>query len=171
MSWAQYPIEEVNVRLILLCTFTNCCWGAGHKVAMVDKGFHFPLTLTAGEQIASALAGPFLQLFTFGVFGHLTNYAFGWSHDPGAHAESGCAGVLLSKAGVLPLGRAPSAGVFLLRVLPSVVSFAGTLYLGNLAYLSLSMAFIQMLKAMVPAITLVSRSARCLNSERLYLTP
>ena len=79
------------------------------------------------------------------------------------------AGVLLSKAGVLPLGRAPSAGVFLLRVLPSVVSFAGTLYLGNLAYLSLSMAFIQMLKAMVPAITLVSRSARCLNFKWHYL--
>lgn len=68
--------------------------------------------------------------------------------------------MLLSKAGVLPLGRAPSAGVFSLRVLPSVVSFAGTLYLGNLAYLSLSMAFIQMLKAMVPAITLVSRDCK-----------
>lgn len=71
------------------------------------------------------------------------------------HARHGSAGVLLSKMGVLPLGKAPMPGVFLLRVLPSVVSFAGTLYLGNYAYLSLSMAFIQMLKAMVPAITLV----------------
>jgi hypothetical protein len=80
------------------------------------------------------------------------------THAPGAEAAHGYAGVLLSKAGVLPLGKAPSGGMFLLRVLPSVVSFAGTLYLGNLAYLSLSMAFIQMLKAMVPAVTLVRRS-------------
>ena len=65
------------------------------------------------------------------------------------------AGVLLSKAGLLPLGPIPRPSVFLLRVMPGVLSFAGTLYLGNFAYLSLSMAFIQMLKAMVPAITLV----------------
>ena len=30
---------------------------AGHKVAMVDKNFHFPLALTAAEQIIAALAG------------------------------------------------------------------------------------------------------------------
>ena len=67
------------------------------------------------------------------------------------------AGVLLSKAGLLPLGPVPRPSVFLLRLMPGVLSFAGTLYLGNFAYLSLSMAFIQMLKAMVPAITLVCR--------------
>lgn len=30
---------------------------------MVDKGFHFPLTLTAAEQFASALAGALVQLW------------------------------------------------------------------------------------------------------------
>lgn len=70
----------------------------------------------------------------------------------------------------MPLGKPPSPGVFLLRVLPSVVSFAGTLYLGNFAYLSLSMAFIQMLKAMVPAITLVRCGAHhALHSSVVHL--
>lgn len=120
---------------------------------MVDRGFHFPLTLTAGEQFASALAGQ-----------SCNDTAPDSCHEqstPCRHHRTlvRSAGVLLSKAGVLPLGKAPTAGVFLLRVLPSVVSFAGTLYLGNFAYLSLSMAFIQMLKAMVPAITLVRNTA------------
>jgi len=134
-------------------------WTAGHKIAMVDKGFHFPLTLTAAEQFASALAGALVQLW-WHVWMlmqlHIISTASSesWAEQTPMYVI-GATGWLLSKAGVLPLGPRPRAAVFMTRVLPSVLSFAGTLYLGNFAYLSLSMAFIQMLKAMVPAITLV----------------
>ncbi len=55
-------------------------------------------------------------------------------------------GILLSKTGLLRLGPPPSARVFVKSVLPCALSFAGTLWLGNWAYLKLSMSFIQMLK-------------------------
>lgn len=92
----------------------------GHKIVLVDRGFPFPLTLTAVEQLCSGLAG--------------------WA---------------LSASNIVKIGRPPELRSFVSRILPCVLSFAGTLYLGNASYLSLSVSFIQMLKAMVPAITLV----------------
>ena len=56
------------------------------------------------------------------------------------------AGLLAAKLGWMQLGPAPSLRFFLLRLMPVVACAAGSLYLGNLAYLSLSVAFIQILK-------------------------
>ena len=56
------------------------------------------------------------------------------------------AGLLAAKLGWMQLGPAPSLQFFLLRLMPVVACAAGSLYLGNLAYLSLSVAFIQILK-------------------------
>ena len=46
----------------------------------------------------------------------------------------------------MKLGPAPSLRFMLMRLLPIVLSGAGALYFGNVAYLSLSVAFIQILK-------------------------
>ena len=62
-----------------------------------------------------------------------------------------------------PLGRRPSLSSLALRLAPAVLCSAGTLYLGNAAYLSLSVAFIQILKAAVPALTLGVATARGLE--------
>lgn len=53
-----------------------------------------------------------------------------------------------------PLGPPPPPSIFLTHLLPVCACAAGTLYFGNAAYLSLSVAFIQMLKVTVPALTL-----------------
>ena len=56
------------------------------------------------------------------------------------------AGLLAAKLGWMQLGPAPSLRFFSTRLMPVVACAAGSLYLGNLAYLSLSVAFIQILK-------------------------
>lgn len=113
-SWAAAALA-----LVLWAVFSSVMI-LGHKVVLVDRGFNFPLALTAAEQICSALTG-----------------------------------IALSFNGISRIGRPPGLRSFVVKVLPCVLSFAGTLYLGNASYLSLSVSFIQMLKAMVPAITLV----------------
>ncbi len=50
----------------------------------------------------------------------------------------------------MKLGPRPSPRVFATRLLPVVAFTAGSLYFGNVAYLSLSVAFIQILKACPP---------------------
>ncbi len=52
----------------------------------------------------------------------------------------------MSAVGIMPLRPVPPADVFALKLVPIALSFAATLYSGNLAYLSLSVAFIQILK-------------------------
>jgi hypothetical protein len=46
----------------------------------------------------------------------------------------------------MTLGPAPSLHFMLTRLLPVVLSGAGALYFGNVAYLSLTVAYIQILK-------------------------
>ena len=58
-----------------------------------------------------------------------------------------------------PLGPPPPLSVFLTHLLPVCACAAGTLYFGNAAYLSISVAFIQMLKVTVPALTLALGAA------------
>ena len=55
-------------------------------------------------------------------------------------------GWLVAQLGWMKLGPRPSLRVFATRLLPVVAFTAGSLYFGNVAYLSLSVAFIQILK-------------------------
>jgi drug/metabolite transporter (DMT)-like permease len=68
------------------------------------------------------------------------------------------ASVLLALAasllGFAPLRPPPSAEVAITKLLPVAASFAASLFLGNVAYLGLSVAFINMLKAATPLVTL-----------------
>ena len=52
----------------------------------------------------------------------------------------------MAQLGWMKLGPRPSLPVFATRLLPVVAFTAGSLYFGNVAYLSLSVAFIQILK-------------------------
>lgn len=56
------------------------------------------------------------------------------------------AGWTFSKMGIIKLGPPPTLRFLVTRLLPIVLSSAGALYFGNVAYLSLSVAFIQILK-------------------------
>ena len=51
-----------------------------------------------------------------------------------------------SRMGLIRLGAAPSLHFMATMLLPVVLCSAGALYFGNVAYLSLSVAFIQILK-------------------------
>lgn len=68
---------------------------------------------------------------------------------------SALGGWVLVTAGFLPLRPPPSPRFFLTALLPIVASTAATMFFGNYAYLYLSVAFIQILKAFTPAITLL----------------
>ena len=50
---------------------------------------------------------------------------------------------------MMKLGPAPSSHFFATRLMPIVLCAGGALYFGNVAYLSLSVAFIQILKVRV----------------------
>ena len=56
------------------------------------------------------------------------------------------AAVLFARTGLIKLGPAPSLRFTATKLLPVVLCSAGALYFGNVAYLSLSVAFIQILK-------------------------
>jgi hypothetical protein len=90
-----------------------------NKSVMVDKGFPFPLALTALGQVAS------------------------WG-----------TGRALGAAGLVAVKPRPPTGTFFTRLLPVAFCTAATLCLGNYAYLYLSVAFINMLKALTPAVAL-----------------
>ena len=47
----------------------------------------------------------------------------------------------------MSIGKRPDASFLLTKLLPVVLCTAGALFFGNFAYLSLSVAFIQILKA------------------------
>ena len=57
-----------------------------------------------------------------------------------------CAAWLYCQTGMMQLGPAPSVHFFATRLLPIVLCAGGALYFGNVAYMSLSVAFIQILK-------------------------
>ncbi len=56
------------------------------------------------------------------------------------------AAVLVARTGLIRLGPAPTPRFMATKLLPVVLCSAGALYFGNVAYLSLSVAFIQILK-------------------------
>ncbi|KAI3438776.1 hypothetical protein D9Q98_001193 [Chlorella vulgaris] len=61
---------------------------------------------------------------------------------------------LASRAGVAPLRKAPSWHAVFTKLLPVSLGFAASLFLGNVAYLGLSVAFINIMKAATPMVTL-----------------
>jgi hypothetical protein len=61
----------------------------------------------------------------------------------------------LAQLGVMSLRPAPSARDFLTKLSPIIANTAGTMFTGNVAYLYLSVAFIQILKAFTPAVTMI----------------
>lgn len=118
-----------------------------NKRLMVDDGFKYPLALTGLAQLAGAIAGEVhSRLHCVCTCSsdcsaqHRPDYAYGTSRDRYR------AGWITSKTGLIKLGPAPSLRFLVTRLLPIVLSSAGALYFGNVAYLSLSVAFIQILK-------------------------
>lgn len=67
---------------------------------------------------------------------------------------SAIGGLFMVQSGYLPLRPAPSLDYFLHNLLPIILSTAATMFCGNYSYLYLSVAFIQILKAFTPALTL-----------------
>lgn len=59
---------------------------------------------------------------------------------------------------MMQLGPAPSVHFFATRLLPIVLCAGGALYFGNVAYMSLSVAFIQILKVSTDSHALDCRS-------------
>lgn len=68
--------------------------------------------------------------------------------------------MLFARTGLIRLGPAPSLAFMATKLLPVVLCSAGALYFGNVAYLSLSVAFIQILKVGMFACVLVCLQAR-----------
>ncbi|KAK9810681.1 hypothetical protein WJX73_010368 [Symbiochloris irregularis] len=82
-------------------------------------------------------------------------------------AVSAIAGGIALGLGFVPKHNAPRLRMFITHLLPVAACSASNLYFGNVAYLSLSLAFIQILKVLTPAVTM----ALCvvLGLERLSL--
>lgn len=79
-------------------------------------------------------------------------------------------GLALAKMGFMTCRPWPNAAFFLKRLLPIVILSAISLVSGNMAYLSLSVAFIQVLKVLLPAITLAVGVAAGIERLTLSLT-
>lgn len=78
---------------------------------------------------------------------------------------SGAAGWAMHHLGWARVRDLPDSRVLVSALLPCALAFAATLFLGNAAYLGLSVAFLNMLKAATPAATLASGLA--LGTARL----
>eukprot|EP00798_Chlamydomonas_sp_ICE-L_P028170 gene28170-31270_t len=63
--------------------------------------------------------------------------------------------LVLVGAGMMPLRRPPSMKFCIYNLLPIIFSSAASLFFGNVAYLYLSVTFIQILKSFTPALTLL----------------
>jgi drug/metabolite transporter (DMT)-like permease len=68
---------------------------------------------------------------------------------------SAVGGWALGKAGMMPMRPTPPAKYFCTKLVPIIACTAGTMFTGNVAYLYLSVAFIQILKAFTPAVTML----------------
>ncbi|MEW5316001.1 MAG: hypothetical protein WDW38_007395 [Sanguina aurantia] len=84
-------------------------------------------------------------------------------------AFSAAAGLALGRLKLLTLRPVPSARTFATKLLPIVLCSTGTMYFGNAAYLTLSVAFIQILKAFTPGLTLLLCLAAGLERAALPL--
>lgn len=68
----------------------------------------------------------------------------------------GCnAGCLLAKANFMKCRAVPAMSFYITRLIPLALLTACSLVFGNLAYFTLSLAFIQILKTMIPAVVLL----------------
>jgi hypothetical protein len=79
-------------------------------------------------------------------------------------------GSALAKMGFMSCRPRPDGAFFCKRLLPIVILSAISLVSGNMAYLSLSVAFIQVLKVLLPAITLAVGVAAGIERLTLSLT-
>ncbi|KAL6751170.1 hypothetical protein V8C86DRAFT_2784101 [Haematococcus lacustris] len=68
---------------------------------------------------------------------------------------SALGGYVLVQLGAAQLRPSPPPAFWLGRLAPIILSTAATMFFGNAAYLTLSVAFIQILKAFTPALTLL----------------
>lgn len=68
--------------------------------------------------------------------------------------------------GLMPLRPMPIFSFLLKKLSPVVLCCAASMYFGNAAYMHLSVAFIQILKAFTPAITLLLAAAFGIESLR-----
>jgi drug/metabolite transporter (DMT)-like permease len=64
-------------------------------------------------------------------------------------------GLLLAALGIMPLRKPPSKLSDWAKLAPIIGCTVLTMFWGNLAYMHLSMSFIQILKAFTPAVTLL----------------
>eukprot|EP01025_Chloroclados_australasicus_P000945 TRINITY_DN10312_c1_g1_i2.p2 TRINITY_DN10312_c1_g1~~TRINITY_DN10312_c1_g1_i2.p2 ORF type:complete len:373 (+),score=32.00 TRINITY_DN10312_c1_g1_i2:89-1120(+) len=64
-------------------------------------------------------------------------------------------GVLMHAFGMQRLRRKITPYEFVVKALPIAIAFVGTLYTGNVAYFTLSVAFIQIMKGFTPTFTLL----------------
>jgi hypothetical protein len=64
-------------------------------------------------------------------------------------------GMLMVRLSILSMPRVSTPGAMLRTVTPVVLAGASSLFFGNYAFVYLSIAFVQMLKAFTPAITLL----------------
>lgn len=75
----------------------------------------------------------------------------------------------MGRVGLMHIGPVPSLHIYLIRLLPLILATAATMFLGNVCYLYLSVAFIQILKAFTPAVTLLLGVAMRVETFRLPL--
>ena len=127
-----------------------------NKQLMVTDGFKFPMALTAAGQFTSYLGGELSAVCNLNLCASLTLSACAHGCMPclGATSSAPHAGLALAKTNFMTCRPWPSGAFVLQRLLPIVILSALSLVSGNMAYLSLSVAFIQVLKVLLPAVTL-----------------
>eukprot|EP01024_Parvocaulis_polyphysoides_P037458 TRINITY_DN33389_c1_g1_i1.p1 TRINITY_DN33389_c1_g1~~TRINITY_DN33389_c1_g1_i1.p1 ORF type:complete len:334 (-),score=49.76 TRINITY_DN33389_c1_g1_i1:572-1573(-) len=82
-------------------------------------------------------------------------FAFPLFTTAAGQAFSAAGGIIMYVLGVQSLRPVPSLNDYIFKLAPIGITFAGTLYTGNLAYLYLSVSFIQILKGFTPGIVLL----------------
>ena len=151
-----------------------------NKELMVTDGFKYPMALTAAGQLTSYLGGNATavdklqsrctaSLICLIITSMPIRNCCGCDDDVTATHFAG-SGLALAKMGFMTCRPWPNAAFFLKRLLPIVILSAISLVSGNMAYLSLSVAFIQVLKVLLPAITLAVGVAAGIERLTLSLT-
>ena len=130
-----------------------------NKELMVADGFNFPMTLTAAGQLTSYVGGkihldPYPHRNWLILLAHC-NSDMRVIVCYSTECMSRYAGLALARIGFMSCRPRPTIRFFLKRLLPIVLLSALSLVSGNMAYTSLSVAFIQVLKVLLPAITLI----------------
>eukprot|EP01023_Acetabularia_acetabulum_P009341 TRINITY_DN14168_c0_g1_i1.p1 TRINITY_DN14168_c0_g1~~TRINITY_DN14168_c0_g1_i1.p1 ORF type:complete len:331 (+),score=43.39 TRINITY_DN14168_c0_g1_i1:124-1116(+) len=82
-------------------------------------------------------------------------FVFPFMATAAGQAFSAAGGYTMYLMGVQTLRPVPSLNDYIFKLAPIGIAFAGTLYTGNVAYLYLSVSFIQILKGFTPGIVLL----------------